>query len=327
MQEAKRIYCAFYRKLLDSQAGFGLKENKKHLSKNLDWNGPHPMQRTHGRDDFYSSVWQPLAQSFSGLTRNDDILMGGTYRDATWIASTGHYSGEFVHDWLGVPATNRPVNLRFGEFARIAEGRIQEFRTLFDIVALCRDAGVSLLPPDAGSDAFVPGPATRDGVMLQPANPATGAASLRLVEDMINGLLDFDGTNLDSMGMERFWSDDMRWYGPAGIGTTRGLEGFQAQHQGPFLKAFPDRTAAPHTALFAEGNYVCVTGWPSVIGTHLGPYLGLPASGAKARMRVMDFWRRKNGKLAENWVLIDMLDLFLQLGVDLLDKALSTGNK
>ena len=41
----------------------------------------------------------------------------------------------------------------------------------------------------------------------------------------------------------------------------------------------------------------------------------------------MDFWRRKNGKLAENWVLIDMLDLFLQLGVDLLDQALSAGNK
>jgi predicted ester cyclase len=193
---------------------------------------------------------------------------------------------------------------------------------LFDLVDFCRQCGIELLPPDAGSSVPVPPPRTADGVVLTEPGKEEARRSLELVERMIEGLLAYDGRNLHSMAMERFWTPDMRWYGPAGIGTTHGLDGFQAQHQGPFLKAFPDRYAGPHSALLAEGNYVCVTGWPSVIGTHRGDYLGLPATGRQVGMRVMDFWRRESDLLAENWVLIDMLDLFYQLGVDLLDDAL-----
>jgi hypothetical protein len=34
-------------------------------------------------------------------------------------------------------------------------------------------------------------------------------------------------------------------------------------------------------------------------------------------MRVMDFWRRENDRLVQNWVFIDLPELFLQFGVDL----------
>ena len=34
-------------------------------------------------------------------------------------------------------------------------------------------------------------------------------------------------------------------------------------------------------------------------------------------MRVMDWWREEEGLLAENWVLIDLPHLFLQMGVNL----------
>ncbi len=40
-------------------------------------------------------------------------------------------------------------------------------------------------------------------------------------------------------------------------------------------------------------------------------------------MRVMDWWRREGDVLTENWVLIDMIDVFLQLGVDLFADILS----
>jgi hypothetical protein len=40
-------------------------------------------------------------------------------------------------------------------------------------------------------------------------------------------------------------------------------------------------------------------------------------------MRVMDFWRREGDLLVENWVFIDMVDLFLQLGVDLFERLQS----
>jgi hypothetical protein len=37
-------------------------------------------------------------------------------------------------------------------------------------------------------------------------------------------------------------------------------------------------------------------------------------------MRVADWWRRKGDRLVQNWVFIDLPDLFLQMGVDLFDR-------
>lgn len=36
------------------------------------------------------------------------------------------------------------------------------------------------------------------------------------------------------------------------------------------------------------------------------------------RMRFSDFWLVKNGRLSENWVMIDEISVMQQLGVDLL---------
>ena len=34
----------------------------------------------------------------------------------------------------------------------------------------------------------------------------------------------------------------------------------------------------------------------------------------------MDFWRRENDPLVENWIFVDMIKLFQQFGVDLLQR-------
>jgi predicted ester cyclase len=320
MQEEKALYRDFCRRLLDS-AEYGLAPAaSEYLGDNTRWHWPHPFEATTGPLEAVERFWQPFRQAFSNLERRDDILMSGLYRGKAWVAATGHFTGVFSNDWLMIPASGKPTRIRYGEFARIENGRIEEVRTLIDLVDVCRQAGIKLLPPDRGSTDPVPEPATGDGVMLATQRQEAADDSMRLVEAMIEGLLEFDEHDLATMGMERFWTEDMRWYGPAGIGTTHGLDGFQKNHQGPFLKAFPDRTAPPQTAWLAEGDYVCVTGWPSVVGTHRGEYLGCPPTGRQVSMRVMDFWRRKAGLLAENWVLIDMPDLFMQLGVDLLGR-------
>jgi hypothetical protein len=36
-------------------------------------------------------------------------------------------------------------------------------------------------------------------------------------------------------------------------------------------------------------------------------------------MRVMDWWRREDNMLKENWVFIDKLDLLEQLGINVFD--------
>jgi predicted ester cyclase len=35
-------------------------------------------------------------------------------------------------------------------------------------------------------------------------------------------------------------------------------------------------------------------------------------------MRFSDFWRVRDGRLAENWVMIDVVDVLRQLGVEVL---------
>lgn len=318
MKKEKQAYRELVEALLTSAEPSLAAAADRFLGGDCRWFGSAPINQAIGKAEIVSRVWAPMRRSFSGLERRDDILIGGLSGGSLWVAATGHYSGEFRQSWLGIPPTGKKATVRFGEFVRYENGRAREFRTLFDVVALARASGCPLLPDDSGSSAPVPAPATRDGVILDSGDPARSQASKELVESMIVGLLEYDGRSLESMRMERFWTDDMRWYGPAGIGSTSGLDDFQRAHQGPFLAAFPDRTAPAQTATLAEGNYVAVTGWPSVVGTHLGPYLGLPATGRRVGMRVMDFWRAENDLLAENWVLIDMIDLFRQLGRELM---------
>ena len=55
--------------------------------------------------------------------------------------------------------------------------------------------------------------------------------------------------------------------------------------------------------------------------THTGEYLGVPATGKALTLRVMDFYRCADGRIMENWVFLDYLDMFRQLEVDLLARA------
>ena len=114
----------------------------------------------------------------------------------------------------------------------------------------------------------------------------------------------------------------MNWYGPAGIGTARGIAGFRNWHQIPFLNAMPDRGQYPDEVthhFFAEGNYVGVTGWPDMAQTLSGAgWLGIAPVNKKITMRSLDFWRLENGLIRENWVLVDLLDVYAQIGVDVL---------
>ncbi|MEM6307735.1 MAG: ester cyclase, partial [Pseudomonadota bacterium] len=128
----------------------------------------------------------------------------------------------------------------------------------------------------------------------------------------------FDGKSLDTMPHADYWTDQFMWYGPAGIGTSRGLSGFRAHHQIPFLQAFPDRRGASHYIRIGDGPIAVTGGWPSVTATHTGEWLGMAPTGRKIDMRVMDFYRLDaSGRIAENWVPMDVIYIALQMGVDL----------
>lgn len=138
----------------------------------------------------------------------------------------------------------------------------------------------------------------------------TAEANVALVQAMYRALnaKDYDAH-------DRFWHSDMVWHGPPGFGRLEGLEAFKRGCLDPIYAAFPDYHAVNEIEV-ADDDWVAATG--IVTGTHLGPYLGLAPTGRPVRMRFSDFWRVRDGRLAENWVMIDNIDVLRQLGVDLL---------
>ncbi len=312
---------------------------REQVAGDAQWHVFHPINELAGTQAVLDGLYGPLQSAFPDLERRTDIFFAGEWispaegelahspphvrAEGWWATAMGHYIGTFRQPWLGIPATGEPAVLRFGEFYRWepdpggAGGRITEARVLLDIIDLARQAGRQLLPPSSGLEWLVPGPAQHDGLLLGPTDPAIGEESLRRTLAMFRGLWDYDGVTLESMGMERFWHPNMMWYGPCGIGTSRGIGGFQRHHQRAFLHAFPDRKGAGHRARFAEGPFVASTGWPSVIATHAGDYLGAKATQRQIGMRVADWWHCDGRWLTENWVLIDLPHLLLQMDVDL----------
>ncbi len=283
----------------------------------------HPMGDTIGPEGLMDAGFAPLIDAIPDLERRDNIVIGAVDGGEHWIATAGSYMGVFEKPWLGIPATRGLVSMRYLEFYRFEESRIRTARMLWDVPALMMQAKAWPLAPSLGIEFNVPGPATQDGIIGGESDPTLSAASMKLVDDMIVGLGRFAEGGTQAMQLEKFWHPRMNWYGPAGIGSCRRLSGFRNWHQIPFLSALPDRQAMTDKAhvdcYFADGNYVAFCGWPAMKMRVTGDgWLGIAPAGQELSMASLDLWRCENGKIRENWVMIDLLDIYRQLGVDVM---------
>ena len=282
----------------------------------------HPIGEMQGPTEFYDKVYQPLFRSLPDLERRDTIVMAGpTSEGLEWVGCGGYYTGTFDKPWLDIPATGHQVSLRFHEFFQFEENRVVEFQALWDLPEVMMQAGAWPMPPSLGREWHVPGPATQDGLVPGPYNEEHGQNSCQLIIDMLTAMKRHPSQGgPEVMEMEKYWHPRMSWYGPSGIGTGRGISGFRNWHQIPFLNAMPDRgqyVDQINYHFFGDRNYVAVTGWPNMIQTltHDG-WMGIAPAGKRVTMRSLDFWRIEKGLIRENWVLVDLLDLYQQIGVD-----------
>ncbi|GAA0774388.1 hypothetical protein E1180_13900 [Roseibium denhamense] len=298
---------------------------KDHLQEDVVFDVAHPVNRLEGRDAVREGFYAPMRQALAHVRRRDEIFIGGPNRrepGGHWVASVTHYAGNFEKPLFGIQPSNHLVFLRSGEFYRIEpDGRISEAKIIIDLLDLMRQAGRFPLPQMLGTEMLFPGPATHDGVL--PEMQGDGEKTLDLCEAMLADLKAFDPETFTSKGQtgkDGYWHDDMLWYGPGGIGSNYRWSGFEKDHRAAFLTAFPDRVGGNHYCRIGDGNYAAVSGWPSMTMTHKGDYLGVPATNKALTLRVMDFYRCAGGKIMENWVLLDYLQLFSQMGRDLISE-------
>ena len=301
-----------------------------------EWRGSHPWNEVKGVEAIKRVVWAPLLRSFPDLERRDQIVMGGSYEGRDYVGAVGHLAGSFRRDWNGIPATNQLIYLRYGEFHQMVDGRIVQSTVLVDVLDFIRQAGFWPTAPSRGAEGMWAGPFGGDGLVLHATDAAESAASLQLTLAMQASLGAYDDSQgqgregLLNMPQKHFWHPKMMWYGPSGIGTTRGLDGFVDHHQLPFRIAFPRDPSAPqppglgkhggsHYVRIGDGRFSATGGWPSRHMMHLGGgWLGLPPTGRAITMRVMDFYLADQGLIRENWVPIDILDVLLQMDIDVL---------
>ena len=69
-----------------------------------------------------------------------------------------------------------------------------------------------------------------------------------------------------------------------------------------------------------DGDYAFLHGWKMITGIHVKPFLGIEPTGTRIFMRDCDWWRCANGKIIENWCMLDTLHLVLQLGRDVISE-------
>ena len=282
----------------------------------------HPFGDMTGPQDFYDGALATLKAAWPDVERRDWLVMAGSDdAGADWVGCGGHFVGTFTAPFLDIPPTGHLAHMRFHEFYRFTDGKVTEYQALWDIPEVMMQAGAWPMVPSLGREFCIPGPASGDGLMRAARDEDQSEASRQLIIDMLEHMKRHPSQGgAEVMEMPRFWHPRMNWYGPAGIGTGRGIEGFRNWHQIPFLNGMPDRGNKVDEIIyhfFGDNDYAAVTGWPDMIQTisHDG-WLGIPPVGKEITMRSLDFWRLEGGLIRENWVMVDLLHMYDQIGVD-----------
>lgn len=79
-----------------------------------------------------------------------------------------------------------------------------------------------------------------------------------------------------------------------------------------YRAAFPD-IHLECEGLIADGDRVAAHA--SVRGTHLGDLMGMPPTGKTVNISAIEIFRMAEGKIAEQWVVVDNSSMLQQLGV------------
>jgi steroid delta-isomerase-like uncharacterized protein len=128
------------------------------------------------------------------------------------------------------------------------------------------------------------------------------ATTIRRLYDLINaGDIDSFGRQLADDFAER---EDLPGFPPTRAGVI--------QYFRMLIEAFPDLHMAPEDVI-ANGDKAVAR--VRVTGTHKGPFVGIPATGKRVEVKLIDIIRfGDDGRAREHWGVVDQLAMMQQLG-------------
>lgn len=114
----------------------------------------------------------------------------------------------------------------------------------------------------------------------------------------------------DIEAVDRLFAPDYVDHDPSRASLPSGPESVR-QAWSMLRAAFPDFRVTVDD-MIAEGDRVAVRGVAS--GTHRGELMGIPPTGKRVRVALIDINHIENGRLVERWGETDMLGMMRQLG-------------
>ena len=130
---------------------------------------------------------------------------------------------------------------------------------------------------------------------------ANKAIARRLVEEVQN--------QQNISAMDELYATDYVYHAAHGVPPT--LEG-NKQFFRILFAAFPDLHLTIHDQI-AEGDKVVTR--KTMSGTHQGAFVGMPATGKRMTLEILEILHIDGGKIIGYWVFYDRLSLMHQLGV------------
>ena len=114
----------------------------------------------------------------------------------------------------------------------------------------------------------------------------------------------------DASGFDRYYAEDVVYHG--NDGDIRGRDNVRAYLQ-TFLTALPDLKLTVED-IFGEGDRVFSRA--RLQGTNTGEFNGMPPTGKQLDISwIMSACRIQDGRIVEEWEILDQLDLVRQLGL------------
>jgi len=125
--------------------------------------------------------------------------------------------------------------------------------------------------------------------------------------------------------------DDVDWNGSAPIDRLQGVDALIGDFWMPLLRSFPDLRRDPYvflggiddgeSAYGSDHGEEWVSGCGYLTGTFAEDWLGIPATGKKTNIHFGQFYVMHEGKIAESYVMFDILSVMRQAGYEVLPPA------
>lgn len=108
------------------------------------------------------------------------------------------------------------------------------------------------------------------------------------------------------------------WHGFQPFRNLQGIDAIWTQFWQPLFKAMPNLVRRSYLLMggeFEGHDWVCGTG--DFIGTFANDWLNIPATGTTVHFRFGEFCKVEDGKITEIRIIIDLIDLIRQAGIQL----------